>query len=63
MINKIDLKRRPGFLGNAKSTTKAPYRQIKRVPEMYSFGENTQTRFFTEQTFTVISFILSAMMI
>lgn len=41
MINKIDLKRRSGFLGNAKSTTQAPYRQIKRVPEMYSFGENS----------------------
>jgi len=41
MLPKIEVKPSKGFLGAAKSTDKAPYREIDRKPEMYSYGEDS----------------------
>ncbi len=48
MLSKIQVKPAKGFLGAAKSSTKAPYRQIEREPQMYSFGD--KSHFITPKT-------------
>lgn len=42
MLPKIKIpKSTGGFLGAAKASDRAPYRQIERKPEMYSFGKKS----------------------
>lgn len=41
MLAHITLKRSIGFLGNAKTTKKAPYQEIDRTPEMYPYGKDS----------------------
>lgn len=42
MLPKVKIpKSTGGFLGAAKTSDRAPYRQIRRKPEWYSFGKNS----------------------
>lgn len=41
MLPKIVVKPSKGFLGAAKKSTKAPYREIDRKPEMFAYGESS----------------------
>ena len=41
MLQHIKLKRGIGFIGNAKTTKKAPYQEIDRTPEMYPYGKDS----------------------
>lgn len=41
MLPKIKLKPSIGFLGNAKTTKKAPYQEIDRTPEMFPYGKDS----------------------
>ena len=41
MLPKLEVKIPKGFLGAAKKSDRAPYREIDRKPEMYSFGKDS----------------------
>lgn len=42
MLNKNKVKKGIGFLGAAKSSTKAPYYQLPRTPDMYPMGKDSK---------------------
>ena len=41
MLIRKSVKPSKGFLGAAKTTTKAPYRQVERTPDMYAYGKDS----------------------
>ena len=41
MLKPIKLEKSIGFLGNAETTDKAPYREIARTPDMYPYGKDS----------------------
>lgn len=41
MLPKIAVKPPKGFLGAAKKSTKAPYREINRKPQMFAYGKDS----------------------